>query len=325
MYRILIFVFLFLSVLNAVNNDFSRIYLNGGIYAVEKALNEDFVKKEFWIDQLKDQNSSLGYYTKDCAIVLINKKNKTFDLFYYENGKLINKFFQKNILTGLMGDKKIEGDLITPMGFYELGKKFFPGDPYYGPFAFSTTYPNLFDRVNGKTGSGIWIHGYPLNGDRIDEMRTRGCIALFNDKLEEFSTLIKDKTVYVIIEEDKKVRANKDEISSILSSLFNWKKAWSENDINLYLSFYDKDKFKKYDKTDYKKFAESKKAIFSKNDKKTISFSNINISPYPNVNNDKIFRISFYEDYYTKNYQFKGDKILYVRLDKDGKIKILSE
>ncbi|EOI0470384.1 hypothetical protein ACISN8_05410, partial [Campylobacter jejuni] len=30
-------------------------------------------------------------------------------------------------------------------------------------------------------------------------------------------------------------------------------------------------------------------------------------------------------DYYTKNYQFRGDKILYVKIDSKGKMKILAE
>ncbi|EOI2956604.1 hypothetical protein ACMHTS_000677, partial [Campylobacter jejuni] len=38
-----------------------------------------------------------------------------------------------------------------------------------------------------------------------------------------------------------------------------------------------------------------------------------------------MYRISFYEDYYTKNYQFRGDKILYVKIDSKGKMKILAE
>lgn len=90
------------------------------------------------------------------------------------------------------------------VGFYELGRKFNPGDPYYGPFAFATTYPNLLDKVQGKTGGGIWIHGYPLDGTRLDEFKTRGCIALFNENLEEFAKVIQDKKVFAMTEEKEK-------------------------------------------------------------------------------------------------------------------------
>lgn len=323
------FKYIFLFIVFFVNafalDDFVKIYLNGGINALEKAIEKELANNKFWKKELKDQNVSLGYYSDNVVLVVANKNSKIFNVYFYSNGKIEKKFTQKNILTGLMGDKKVEGDLITPIGFYELGQKFFPGDQYYGPFAFSTTYPNLFDKVNGKTGGGIWIHGYPLNGDRIDEKRTRGCIALFNDKLEEFATLIKGKKVYTMIEEDKKVTTSKDEIANLLASLFAWKNAWTINDIKTYLSFYDENNFKRYDKTGYKQFAESKKSIFSKNDKKIIKFSKIDISPYPNIKNEKLFRVSFYEDYWTKNYQFNGDKILYVRLDKNGNMKILAE
>ena len=68
-----------------------------------------------------------------------------------------------------------------------------------------------------------------------------------------------------------------------------------------------------------------KGAIFSKKEKKTIKFSNISISPYPNIKNEKMFRIAFYQDYYTKHHQFRGNKTLYVKLDTAGKMKILAE
>ncbi len=212
----------------------------------------------------------------------------------------------------------------TPVGFYELGSKF-KADQYYGPFAFATSYPNLLDKVQGKTGGGIWIHGYPLDGERIDEFKTRGCIALLNDKLEDFAKLVENKRVYVLTEEKDKTRATKDDIASLFSELFAWKQAWTLSDVNVYLSFYDEKKFRRFDRSDFGQFASMKKAIFSRKEQKSIKFSNIVISPYPNMSDERMYRISFYEDYYAKSYQFKGNKILYIRLDDKGKMKILAE
>ncbi len=108
----------------------------------------------------------------------------------------------------------------TPVGFYELGRKFNPGDPYYGPFAFATTYPNLLDKVQGKTGGGIWIHGYPLDGSRLDEFKTRGCIALFNNNLEKLHKLYKIKS-FCYDRRKRKIRAKKDQIASLLADLLH--------------------------------------------------------------------------------------------------------
>ncbi|EAK5280968.1 murein L,D-transpeptidase, partial [Campylobacter jejuni] len=289
------------------------------------AIEKELTQKDFWLSEIGDKNISLGYYDDNVAIVLTNKTDKILRVYSYEDGKIRKDFEQKEIITGLMGDKKIEGDLKTPVGFYELGRKFNPGDPYYGPFAFATTYPNLLDKVQGKTGGGIWIHGYPLDGSRLDEFKTRGCIALFNNNLEKFAKVVQDKKVFVMTEEKEKIRAKKDQIASLLADLFTWKLAWTNSDTNAYLSFYDEQEFKRFDKMKFEQFASMKKSIFSRKEDKKIKFSDINISPYPNLENETIYRISFYEDYYTKNYQFRGDKILYVKIDSKGKMKILAE
>ena len=306
-------------------SDLVKIYLNQALDAVGVAIEKELTQKDFWLSEIGDKNISLGYYDDNVAIVLTNKTDKILRVYSYEDGKIRKDFEQKEIITGLMGDKKIEGDLKTPVGFYELGRKFNPGDPYYGPFAFATTYPNLLDKVQGKTGGGIWIHGYPLDGSRLDEFKTRGCIALFNNNLEKFAQVVQDKKVFVMTEEKEKIRAKKDQIASLLADLFTWKLAWTNSDTNTYLSFYDEQEFKRFDKMKFEQFASMKKSIFSRKEDKKIKFSDINISPYPNLENETMYRISFYEDYYTKNYQFRGDKILYVKIDSKGKMKILAE
>ncbi|EAH6890683.1 L,D-transpeptidase family protein [Campylobacter jejuni] len=306
-------------------SDLVKIYLNQGLDAVGVAIEKELTQKDFWLSEIGDKNISLGYYDDNVAIVLTNKTDKILRVYSYEDGKIRKDFEQKEIITGLMGDKKIEGDLKTPVGFYELGRKFNPGDPYYGPFAFATTYPNLLDKVQGKTGGGIWIHGYPLDGSRLNEFKTRGCIALFNNNLEKFAQVVQDKKVFVMTEEKEKIRAKKDQIASLLADLFTWKLAWTNSDTNTYLSFYDEQEFKRFDKMKFEQFASMKKSIFSRKEDKKIKFSDINISPYPNLENETMYRISFYEDYYTKNYQFRGDKILYVKIDSKGKMKILAE
>ncbi|EAO7264966.1 murein L,D-transpeptidase [Campylobacter jejuni] len=314
-----------LSSLMLYASDLVKIYLNQGLDAVGVAIEKELTQKDFWLSEIGDKNISLGYYDDNVAIVLTNKTDKILRVYSYEDGKIRKDFEQKEIITGLMGDKKIEGDLKTPVGFYELGRKFNPGDPYYGLFAFATTYPNLLDKVQGKTGGGIWIHGYPLDGSRLDEFKTRGCIALFNNNLEKFAQVVQDKKVFVMTEEKEKIRAKKDQIASLLADLFTWKLAWTNSDTNTYLSFYDEQEFKRFDKMKFEQFASMKKSIFSRKEDKKIKFSDINISPYPNLENETMYRISFYEDYYTKNYQFRGDKILYVKIDSKGKMKILAE
>ncbi|AJC92910.1 peptidoglycan LD-carboxypeptidase [Campylobacter subantarcticus LMG 24377] len=315
---------IFSMVVFANANNLVKIYLNEGIKAVEQVLEQELSKKDFWLDEIKDKNVTLGYYDEDVAIVLTNKNDKIIRVYHYDDGKVEKKFIQKDVLTGLAGDKEIEGDLKTPIGFYELGKKFYPGDPYYGPFAFATTYPNVLDKTLGKTGGGIWIHGYPLDGTRLDTYKTRGCIAVQNDLLEDFNKLVADRKSYAMTEEKAKVRTNYDEIAILLANLFAWKDSWQKSDIKKYLSFYDQKIFKHKNKFNYEQFARNKERIFAKNEEKSIKFSDLSISPYPNDRNEKIFRIGFYEDYRSTNFKFKGEKVLYVKLVGD-KMQILAE
>lgn len=316
-------IILFLMLINLYAEDLMQIYLNEGINAVEKKLEAGLSNKEFWKKQLQNKDLSYGYYSDDVMLIVVDKDNQKLVLYEYKNNKL-NPKFEQSVITGLMGNKNKEGDLKTPVGLYEVLSKMVPPDTYYGPYAFVLSYPNLYDKVRKKTGSGIWIHGFPLEGDvRYDAYKTRGCVVMTNDVLLDFEGIIKDKKSYALINEKGIVKTNIDEISQILANLFDWKNAWTNNDIKTYLSYYD-DNFIKYDGVKIDKFKEQKRAIFARNQSKTIRFGKINISPYPNIEQKKLFRINFYENYKTSSYTFNGEKTLYVEL-KNGKISILTE
>lgn len=317
-----IIVFLLIS-FNLFANDLLQIYIKDGIKAVEDRLEAGLNDANFWQEQLKDYDLTYGYYSKDAMITVVDKDEQKLTLYELKNHKLNQKFEQK-VITGLMGNKNKEGDLKTPVGFYEVVNKMVPSDTYYGPWAFVLSYPNLYDKVRGKTGHGIWIHGFPLEGDvRYDAYKTKGCVVMTNDVLLDYEAIISEKQGFVLINEKNIATTNATEISQLLASLFDWKNAWANNDVEKYLSYYNED-FIKYDGTKLANFKAQKRAIFSKNQEKTIRFSDININPYPNIEGKKIFRISFYENYKTATYSFNGVKTLYVELI-DNKMSILTE
>lgn len=318
--RIILFLLFSLSL---YANDLLQIYLKDGIRAVENKLEEGLSDANFWKNQLKDHDLTYGYYSKDCMIIVVDKDKQKLVLYELKDNKLKVKFEQK-VITGLMGNKVKEGDLKTPVGFYEVLSKMVPPDTYYGPYAFVLSYPNLYDKVRGKTGHGIWIHGFPLEGDvRYDAYKTKGCVVMTNDVLLDFEKIVKEQKAYVLINEKVNMTTNNDEISTLLANLFEWKNAWANNDVEKYLSFYN-DNFIKHDGGDFKTFKAHKRAIFSKKQEKFIRFSDININPYPNIEGKRIFRIHFYENYTTSTYSFNGYKTLYVELI-NGKMSILTE
>lgn len=316
----LLFFMSMLLVLNA--EDYESIYLKGGANDVIKAIEKNILNKDFWSKKLEGKNVEYGYYDKEILLTIVEKDKKFLEVVSYKDGKT-DKVFETKVLVGKSGDKLVEGDLKTPIGVYQLTRRFTPSDPYLGPLAFSLSYPNLFDQIAKRNGSGIWIHGFPLNGTREDEIKTKGCVAMENDVLANYDKTIDHKKSLAIIFENEKYKTNAEQIGAIFAELFAWKKAWSENDIDKYLSFYDKD-FKRYDGVGLDSFSSSKKSIFAKKEQKRISFSNFSITPYPNSKDKSTFRVVFYEDYSAPNYKFNGEKTLYVRLDKD-KMKILIE
>ena len=313
------FILLFTSILFS-NSTLVDIYRAQGINAVEKILNQSLSKKTYWDKFLANKDVSNGYYESINNILVCSKDMQNISIYdAKQNNKLV---YSSKVITGeKKGNKQKEGDLKTPIGAYKLTKKLTKVDPFYGPLALVTSYPNKFDKSKKKTGSGIWIHGVPE--DKKRDPFTKGCIALDNDNLRELYKKIDMKKSLLIIKENSKSIIKKDEISNILAQLFSWKQAWGESNLEKYLSFYSKE-FKKSDGSGIKNFKRYKKRVFAKNEEKTIIFSKINIIPYPNDLNKNIFKITLFEKYHTKSYRFIGNKELYLELI-NNKIKILFE
>jgi len=303
-------------------NPIVDLYRTDGIGAVQKYIQEQLQSKSYWDNALKNRDVSYGYYENLSSLIVANKKNKQLKVYSVKNGNLELLTSYDDVIVGADGDKFKEGDLKTPLGVYEITRKFIPSDQFYGPLAFPLSYPNTYDKVQGKDGHGIWIHGSPLDGSPRDK-KSKGCIVLDNNSIEILDKTIEPKKSITIVSEQDVRSVKVSEISTILSELFRWKMAWKENNLKDYLSFYSKS-FKRYDGMRKRYFSVMKKTIFSRKQKKDIIFKNINISPYPNEQGKKLFKISFYEIYKSKRYKFRGNKELYIELN-NKKFTILSE
>ena len=310
----IIFFFIALSPCLFAQN-YEEIYLKNGSAAVIDAIEKNILSKDYWLKKLEGKDVRYGYYDNEILLSVVDKTKKKLEVISY-NGGITKKLFSSSVIVGKNGDKLLEGDLKTPVGVYQLTRRFTPNDRYLGPLAFSLSYPNLLDKLAKRNGGGIWIHGYPLDGQRTDELKTKGCVAMQNDTLMKFDDVVDHKKTLAFIYEDKRPEASAKDIAVIISGLLGWKKTWSESDIENYLKFYDKN-FERYDGMSLEKFKSMKRAIFSKKEKKRISFSNFLITPYPNLKNDKLFRVSFYEDYVSDTHKFAGQKTLYVKLYND--------
>ncbi|GGI18222.1 hypothetical protein GCM10008066_12920 [Oxalicibacterium faecigallinarum] len=118
--------------------------------------------------------------------------------------KLVRDYY---VSQGKLGvDKFKEGDQKTPLGIYYITSRV-PGPrlpEFYGPGALPINYPNEWDRVNDRGGSGIWFHGTPPDSYSRPPLSSDGCIVLPNPDMIELSSLVDVGTTPVIISEDLK-------------------------------------------------------------------------------------------------------------------------
>ncbi len=292
-----------------------------GIKNLEKKMDQKLTQNEYWEDELKNLDTQFGYMESYNNVLTCDKTGSTLTLYMKGTNDEFTLTKEYHAFTGkAKGDKIKEGDLKTPLGIYTITKKISKVDSFYGPLAFVTSYPNIYDKYRGKNGSGIWIHGLPTEQER-DEF-TKGCIAINNPSIECLDKNIDiNKTVLLIHEKNDTENVSKKRLANVLAQLYSWRYAWLYNDTTSYLNFYD-EKFIRVDGMKYDFFKNYKTRIFNKKETKQIIFSDINVIPYPNT--DNMFKIKFFETYKSSSFAFQGNKVLIIKVV-NNKIKIITE
>ncbi|SMF15068.1 L,D-transpeptidase family protein [Desulfovibrio gilichinskyi] len=191
------------------------------------------------------------------------------------------------------GDKEFEGDKRTPEGVYFTKNKRTDLDDFelYGDMAFPLDFPNPVDRINGKTGYGIWIHG---RGKQLVAMDTQGCIALNNSDINFIDSKIHPGTPVLIGESVSWENATGTQVAESveLKSLVNkWAADWSNKDAGFFNAYSDK-LFSKSEGRSFKFFKDRKKKIFSKTSWIDVSVFNLNALPGPD------YWVTWFDQYY---------------------------
>ena len=168
-----------------------------------KVKKED-VSKEVIENQAPEAKSRLGKNTianlsgngaEETNVVLVDKSLKRLYIARLK-GNDMEVLEEFPILTGRVDGNKIKrGDEKTPEGVYyvlsyssgdELVKRYGDYALIYGAGSFPLNYPNMVDRIEKKTGGGIWLHGVKPD---LDKTYTQGCVAMNNT---HFNTLFKN-------------------------------------------------------------------------------------------------------------------------------------
>ncbi len=175
------------------------------------------------------------------SALLVEKSSQRIFLYSSHNGK-IHKVFGFACSTGEKdGVKSRAGDKKTPEGVYFFNNEYEDRylAPVYGKKAFSTNYPNFLDRLAGRDGSAIWLHG---TNKKLKPRDSNGCVAMNNGDILKFAKYIRLNSTPMIVV-NKIAYTNETELESekkdILQLIDNWMSALERGDYHDYLEFYD--------------------------------------------------------------------------------------
>lgn len=132
-------------------------------------------------------------------------------------------------------DKRVEGDLRTPLGVYFITSRLDDQqvEELYGIGALPLNYPNEHDRRLGRTGSGIWLHGVPRATYSRSPYATEGCVALANDDMAYLMAVLQTRRTPVVITDEVTWVRPADQAAErrgFQSLLGQWRQAWARGD-----------------------------------------------------------------------------------------------
>lgn len=221
--------------------------------------------------------------------------------------------------------KQVEGDRKTPVGIYQITSflKDEQLDDYYGIGAYPLNYPNIWDRLSGRTGHGIWFHGLPKGTETRPLLDSEGCVITDNLTLQKFADFIETgESLFVLSESlDWLEPGTMQPSADILEAIESWRADWQNNNIseylaNYHLNFTDSRRNLKQWKT-YKTRVNGLKTYIR------IFLSKMSVIAYPGEEN--LVAMRFYQHYESSNFNWRGWKHLLWRRDDAGVWRILYE
>jgi len=253
---------------------------------------------------------------------VVDKSKRTLFVYEWKDGDLNIIAEYPTDIGKKMGDKTKENDHRTPVGIYFLQKEMTqPEIPFglYGNLAFSTDYPNIFDKRDAKTGSGIWLHAVP---DTVPLTRgSRGCVVVRNDVIKLLKNYVRlEQTPIMIFDEVKYFSKEEHEVQKnrFLTDFENWRTAWEKQDVDTYIKYYDAT-FKN-DQMNYKQWYNHKKKL-----KALYSYIKVDLGPPLILQNKDQVVIRTIQRYESNLHKDFGEKTIHARLSPEVGFQIIRE
>lgn len=263
----------------------------------------------------------LGEYFSRYAF-LVDKKTRT--LTVWENSTSGPVFVEAHPtdLGRRLGDKKVLGDKKTPEGIYFFQTTYSGANldfNEYGAQAFTMDYPNLFDRRQNKTGSGIWLHAVP---DTKSLYRgSRGCIVVRNNIITTLGRYIDLKKTPIVVQNEAEFVTPTQyfaEQKTMLQWLEKWRESWEAMDLEKYLAFYAEDFFS--NRMNKEQWREYKAGL-----NKKYEFIRVQVAKPSVVFHEDEAVVRFLQGYSSDKNRDFGEKILHLKKQPSGDYKIIAE
>ncbi len=265
--------------------------------------------------------------TIEYALVVDQSRNR---MFLYKNQGGVPTYVADFYITiGKNGVGKVfEGDKKTPLGVYFI-TGFINSEKLpdlYGDGAFPINYPNLWDKRNARTGTGIWLHGTPSTTFSRPPQDSNGCITISNDGFKQLFPYIKKKQQTPIILAKKInwiTQAEWNKRRKIFNShLDRWKRDRESLDNKLYQQYYSND-YKAFDKN-HKILTENQRYKKLLKNYSLLNLNNISIFLYP-IGTDEIMITNFIPNNFSKGLHGIDYQRQYWKMEEDGTWRIIFE
>ena len=142
--------------------------------------------------------------------------------------------------------KRTEGDKKTPIGIYRV-QQFLQDnelDDFYGIGAWPLDYPNAFDKLQSRTGHGIWLHGLPKAEEQRPFLTSEGCVIFDNISLAALTDEIGTGATLLLSPRELRwvpLGRKRQQLHSLQQALAAWESAWESRNNDGYLAFYADD------------------------------------------------------------------------------------
>lgn len=253
-------------------------------------------------------------------------------LYVYRRGadgepQLLHDYY---VSTGkLDGNKLSSGDLRTPEGVYFITSHI-PDEKLpdlYGIGAYPMNYPNEWDRHQGKTGYGIWLHGTENAFYSRPPLDSEGCVVLPNLDLQKVEQYLRPGITPIIVAdrvqwmEQAAWVALRNEVAQAIEQ---WRSDWSEAGVEEYLQHYADDFWAGGE--DLAAWKAHKRRVAAGKQWQKVDISALSFFAYPQKasREREMVVAQFHQRYDSNNYQSEMEKTLYL-VKEAGRWQVLHE